>query len=115
MSKWETRLEPSLERKASSQSRGRRRQASAFCPLCDKGECDPADFHPDRVPKTRLHEKVKDGPQQAMNNPSDHAESEFLSWQHIAAPPQLLATYVEHEHPKDVRNQNPPCPEEAGP
>src|SRR5258708_29412998 len=39
-----------------------------FCPLSDRRKCETCDCHPDRVPESRLHEKVESRPPDTMDN-----------------------------------------------
>ncbi len=41
----------------------------ASCTLCNKGKRQTCDCHASGVPESRLHEQMKDGPTDAMNNP----------------------------------------------
>src|SRR4030088_2941987 len=81
-----------------------------FCPLSHKRKCETCDCHPDRVPESRLHEKVESLPAEAVHNPRSPAECQFLPGQHITAPPQFLPADVAHQHHDRVVHGDPPGP-----
>ena len=66
--------------------------------LCNKGKRHTCDCHASGVPESRLHEQMKDGPTDAMNNPCAPSERQLLAWQDIAAPPKLFPADIAHEY-----------------